>query len=207
MNRYNNEMSPIKLTHQREVIWGIHMVNTWVWNRLTTSEERVWRTIMRPHGLQVQNPNPNWGGNSHANYGAYHRECGKGGAVPTLDIPKGGFQVGRSSGKWRKTHGKWTRSARSFSTPSNASSTGASHNTNATIETCPNHRIVTGGLLVAHREDKKDRLEYAKRLLGRPNDNIPNPVALVTDTLENKNCVNKLGPYGGGWVVLWMKGQ
>ena len=106
-----------------------------------------------PPGAQVRNPNPRWGGNPNMNYGAYRRDFGKGGHVPTLGIPKSGFQVDRSS-TGGKTHWEGGRSTRSFSTPSNASSRGSPHNTNTAIKTCTNQRRVAGVPVGVHREDK-----------------------------------------------------
>ena len=54
----------------------------------------------------------------------------------------------------------------------------------------PNKEAPHGGAVSAHREDKRDRLEYAKRLLRRPDECHPNPVQLVNDTVEKQELRN-----------------
>ena len=112
----------------------------------------------------------------------------------------------RTKGKGKTVKGRKGGSVRSAGTQSNASSKGSFGVSQSTIKNASRQRSDVGGAfgsvkslgvamgpVSAHREDKRERLEHVKALLGNPENVLPGPNLLVNDSevkqeLRKKAC-------------------
>ena len=144
--------------------------------------ERAQPLRMNPPGLVPMGGSGGLGGKTGEIRMVSSSDLWKGKPMSGLNTRGGKDSSGYMIGKGRQGCGKSVGPSRSLGAQSNASSKGSSRNNVTTIKNSPNQRSVVGGAVSAHREDKRERLDHVKVLLDFPDNTVPSPNVLVSDS-------------------------